>query len=124
MNRRNPEVFDVYRCVLATGELTQIAENPGNITGWLTDHEGRLRVAYETDGVNASLLYRPTEADAFKPLVTTNFKESFFPLMFGYDNRLLYVGSNLERDRIAIYTFDPDANKTLDLVFEHPEVDV
>ena len=124
MNRRNPEVFDVYRCELATGELTQIAENPGNITGWLTDHDGRLRVAYETDGVNSSLLYRPTEKDEFKTLVTTNFKDSFFPLMFGYDNKLLYVASNLGRDKIAVYTFDPDANKTRDLVFEHPDVDV
>lgn len=124
MNRRNPEVFDVYRCELATGELTQIAENPGNITGWLTDHDGRLRVAYETDGVNSSLLYRPTEKDAFKTLVTTNFKDSFLPLMFGYDNKLLYVASNLGRDKIAVYTFDPDANKTRDLVFEHPDVDV
>lgn len=124
MNRRNPEVFDVYRCELDTGELTQIAENPGNITGWLTDHDGRLRVAYETDGVNSSLLYRPTEKDEFKTLVTTNFKDSFFPLMFGYDNKLLYVASNLGRDKIAVYTFDPDANKTRDLVFEHPDVDV
>ena len=124
MNRRNPEVFDVYRCELATGELTQIAENPGNITGWLTDHDGRLRVAYETDGVNSSLLYRPTEKDEFKTLVTTNFKDSFLPLMFDYDNKLLYVASNLGRDKIAVYTFDPDANKTRDLVFEHPDVDV
>ena len=124
MNRRNPEVFDVYRCELATGELTQIAENPGNITGWLTDHDGRLRVAYETDGVNSSLLYRPTEKDEFKTLVTTNFKDSFFPLMFSYDNKLLFVASNLGRDKIAVYTFDPDANKTRDLVFEHPDVDV
>ena len=124
MNRRNPEVFDVYRCELATGELTQIAENPGNITGWLTDHDGRLRVAYETDGVNSSLLYRPTEKDEFKTLVTTNFKDSFLPLMFSYDNKLLYVASNLGRDKIAVYTFDPDANKTRDLVFEHPDVDV
>ena len=124
MNRRNPEVFDVYRCELATGELTQIAENPGNITGWLTDHDGRLRVAYETDGVNSSLLYRPTEKDEFKTLVTTNFKDSFLPLMFSYDNKLLYVASNLGRDKIAVYTFDHDANKTRDLVFEHPDVDV
>ena len=113
MNRRNPEVFDVYRCELATGELTQIAENPGNITGWLTDHD-----------VNSSLLYRPTEKDEFKTLVTTNFKDSFLPLMFSYDNKLLYVASNLGRDKIAVYTFDPDANKTRDLVFEHPDVDV
>ena len=44
--------------------------------------------------------------------------------MFSYDNKLLYVASNLGRDKIAVYTFDPDANKTQDLVFEHPDVDV
>ncbi|MDR1731805.1 MAG: S9 family peptidase [Synergistaceae bacterium] len=124
MNKNNPEVFDVYRCDMDTGELTQVAENPGNITGWMTDHEGRLRGACETDGVNQSLLYRATEDEPFKKLMTTSFKDDFAPLMFSYDNRLLYVASNLNRDRTAIYTFDPEANKTLDLVYEHPEVDV
>ena len=28
-NKRNPEVFDVYRANIHTGELTQVAENPG-----------------------------------------------------------------------------------------------
>ena len=124
MNRNNPEVFDVYRCDLLTGELTLIAENPGNITGWMTDHDGRLRVAYETDGVNQSLLYRATESEPFRKLITTSFKDNFAPLKFSYDNRLIYVASNLGRDKTAIYTFDPDANKVLDLVYEHPEVDV
>ena len=124
MNRNNPEVFDVYRCDLDSGELTLIAENPGNITGWMTDHEGRLRGAYETDGVNQSLLYRATEEEPFKKLMTTSFKDEFAPLMFSYDNRLMYVASNLDRDKTAIYAFDPDANKTLDLIYEHPEVDV
>ncbi|MBR1672697.1 MAG: S9 family peptidase [Fretibacterium sp.] len=124
LNRRDPEVFDVFRCDIATGELTQVAENPGNITGWMTDHDGRLRAAYATDGVNASLLYRTTEEEDFRVLITTNFRETFVPLIFAYDNRLLYVESNLSRDKTAVYTFDPEANKTLDLVFEHPEVDV
>ncbi|MDR1377537.1 MAG: S9 family peptidase [Synergistaceae bacterium] len=124
MNKDNPKVFDVYRCDLDTGELTQIAQNPGNITGWMTDHEGKLRVAYTTDGVNQSLLYRATEEESFKTLITTNFKNDFSPLMFSYDNRLLYVASNLDRDKTAIYTFDPDKNETLDLIYEHPEVDV
>ena len=124
MNKRNPEVFDVYRCCLDTGEITLIAENPGNITGWMTDHDGRLRIAIETDGVNRSFLYRATEDEPFSTLVTTSFRDRFSPLMFCYDNRLLYVASNLGRDKIAIYTFDPAANEVLDLVFEHPEVDV
>jgi len=124
MNKRNPEVFDVYRIDLETGELTLIAENPGNITGWMTDHDGRLRIAVQTDGVNRSLLYRADEDEPFKTLLTTSFRNAFWPLMFSFDNRLLYVASNLDRDRMAIHTFDPDANEVLDLVFEHEKVDV
>ncbi len=124
MNRINPEVFDVYRCNIDTGELELIAKNPGNITGWMTDHDGKLRVAFETDGVNMSFLYRTTEAEPFRKLLTTSFKETFSPALFSYDNKLMYVVSNLSRDKDAIYTFDPEENKTLDLIFEHPEVDV
>ncbi len=123
MNQRNAEVFDVYRCNIETGELELIAENPGNITGWMTDHDGKLRAAYETDGVNGSFLYRSNEGEKFRTLITTNFKETFSPVLFAYDNKLMYVVSNLSRDKAAIYTFDPEENKTLDMIFEHDEVD-
>ena len=122
MNQRDPEVFDVYRCDLDSGELTKLAENPGSVVGWMTDHEGRLRVAVETDGVNTNLLYRTSEDQEFRKLLTTSFKDSFDPILFSYDNRLLYVASNLSRDKEAIYTFDPEANKLLDLVYENNEV--
>ncbi len=124
MNKNNPEVFDVYRCELSTGELTLIASNPGNIVGWMTDHDGKLRAAFMTDGVNESFLYRQTESEDFKILMTTDFRDTFSPLMFDYDNKYMYVGSNLSRDKVAIYKFDPDENKILDLVFENDEVDV
>ncbi|MBQ9419328.1 MAG: S9 family peptidase [Synergistaceae bacterium] len=124
MNKRNPEVFDVYRCDINTGELTLIAENPGSIIGWLTDHDGKLRAAVDTDGVNTSFLYRTTEDEPFRTIITTNFKETFEPAMFAYDNKMMYIESNLSGDKTALYTFDPEANKVLDLVFEHDEVDV
>lgn len=123
MNRDNLEVFDVYRCDIETGELELVAKNPGNITGWMTDHDGKLRIGYTSDGVNASFLYRTNESENFRILKTTNFKETFSPILFAYDNKLLYIISNLSRDKEAIYTFDPESNKVLDLVFEHDEVD-
>ena len=62
LNKRNPQVFDPYRLNLNNGELTQLAENPGNIQGWMTDHNGKLRVALAiVDGVNTQILYRETE---------------------------------------------------------------
>jgi dipeptidyl aminopeptidase/acylaminoacyl peptidase len=123
-NNRDKKIFDVYRVDVTSGESVLIAENPGNITGWLTDHDGRLRVAVTTDGVNTSLLYREREADKFAPLLTTNFKESVRPLLFTPDNKQLYVYSNRGRDKAAIRTLDPATAKEGEVLFEHPDYDV
>jgi dipeptidyl aminopeptidase/acylaminoacyl peptidase len=123
-NKRDAKVFDVFRTNVATGEEKLIAQNPGNITGWMTDHDGKLRIAITTDGVNTTLMYRAKEEDAFKPILTTNFKEGVQPLMFTFDNQRLYVSSNRGRDKAAIFEFDPVTAKEGKLLFEHPEVDV
>ncbi len=124
LNRRNPEIFDVYKLDLKTKELKMIAENPGQITRWVTDHDGRIRVAVTTDGVNSSLLYRADEAQPFQTVITTNFKEEISPLFFTFDNKQLYVSSNINRDKAAIVLIDPATAKEQQLLFEHPEVDV
>ncbi len=124
LNRRDPRVFDVYRINIRTGAMELSAENPGNVSGWLTDNDGRLRVAVTTDGVQSSLLYRVTEKDPFRTVVTTDFKNSLDPLFFSFDNRHLYVASNIGRDKAAVYLYDVQDGKFLDLIYEHPEVDV
>ncbi len=122
-NQRDKKVFDVYRVNTATGASALVAQNPGDITGWLTDHAGRLRVATTSDGVNTSLLYRASEKDTFTTLLTTSFRESVDPIFFTFDNKQLYVSSNRGRDRKAIMVFDPASAKEGEVVFEHPEVD-
>jgi dipeptidyl aminopeptidase/acylaminoacyl peptidase len=123
-NRRDPKVFDVYRIDVATGEEQLVARNPGDITGWLTDHAGRLRVAVSTDGVNTSLLYRDREEDPFRTLLTTSFRETVAPLLFTFDNKNLYVASNRGRDKTAIFTFDVAAGKEGELLYARDDVDV
>jgi dipeptidyl aminopeptidase/acylaminoacyl peptidase len=124
MNKRNPEIFDVYRVDLNTKALTLIAENPGNVTGWVTDHAGRIRLAITTDGVNTSILHRPDESAAFEAVITTNFKQQITPLFFDFDNKLLFAASNINRDRAVIVRLDPATAKEESVIFEHPEVDV
>lgn len=124
LNQRNPQVFDPFRLNVLTGEMTQLAENPGNIVGWMTDHDGKLRVAYATDGVNQTLLYRETEQEEFKPVLTTSFKETMSPALFTFDNKMLYSVSNLGRDKTALVTFDPVAGKEIEVLFETDEADV
>ena len=124
MNKRDARVFDVYRININTGQMEMIAQNPGNITGWITDHDGKLRLAQTTDGVNTSVLYRDTEKDDFQNLITTSFKNTFLPIFFTFDNKNLYVVSNIGRDKEAIYEYDIQNKKNIRLIYEHPEVDV
>jgi dipeptidyl aminopeptidase/acylaminoacyl peptidase len=124
MNKRNPRLFDVYRININSGKMNMIAQNPGNIVGWQTDHDGNLRIAVTSDGVNQSVLYRDTEKDKFQTLITTNFKETMSPLFFTFDNKNLYVASNIGRDKTAIYEYDIKNKKHATLLYEHPEVDI
>lgn len=125
LNRRNPEVFDPYRLNYRTGELTQLAENPGNWQGWMTDHEGRLRsVTAIVDGVNTQLLYRETEDQDFRPVLTTNFKESVSFLEFTPDDKLVYAATNLGRDKVALVLMDPANCEELELLYENPKYDL
>jgi len=124
LNKRKAEVFDAYRLNVKTGELKMVAENPGNITGWITDHKGAIRVAQSTDGVTSSLLYRANEKSPFKTVLTTNFKDSVTALFFTFDNKRLYAASNLGRDKVAIVEMDPATGKELKVVYQRDDVDV
>ena len=124
LNKRNPQIHDPYRININDGKMTMIAENPGNISGWMTDHDGKLRIAITSDGVNTSILHRHSETEGFKSILTTDFKVSVSPLFFTFDNKNLYVSSNRNRDKAGIFEFDINKGKEGKLLFEHNEVDV
>lgn len=125
LNKRDPTVFDPYRLDVETGELTMLAENPGTIQGWMTDHDGKLRLAIAIeDGVNNSILYRDTENEEFRNILTTNFKESVSPAFFSFDNKLLYAISNLGRDKTAVVIFDPNTRKETEMLYENEDYDI
>ena len=123
-NQRDKKVFDVYRLNIQTGGLDLIARNPGNILRWLTDHDGKLRVAVEIDGTKRSILYRDTESEAFKPIQSADFRVHMHPLFFTFDNKQLYVLSYINRDKLALVIFDPVSQQEKELIYEHPDYDI
>lgn len=124
MNKRNAVFFDVYKLNTLNGNLELVEENPGNITQWFTDHNGQIRLASTTDGVNTSLLYRNEGKNNFETILTTNFKEGIAPLFFDFDNKQIFALSNLGRDKMAIVKFDPATAKETEILFAHDEVDI
>ena len=77
-----------------------------------------------SDGVNTSILYRETEQDTFKTILTTNFKEDFSPLLFTFDNKQIYASSNLGRDKSVIVKYDLANAKEVEVLYQDPEYDV
>ncbi len=124
LNKRNPEVFDAFRLNVATGEMKMVAQNPGKVDRWITDHAGVIRAATQTDGVNTSLLTRLDEKAPFKEVLKTNFRESVSPQFYTFDNKSIYATSNIGRDKAAVVTLDPSNGKELEKIYENPEVDV
>ncbi|PKD78563.1 S9 family peptidase, partial [Escherichia coli] len=106
-NQRDPQVFDVYRVNVHTGAGVLVAQNPGNIVGWQTDHAGKVRAAVTSDGLNTTLLYRDNEASAFRPLFTTDYRTSVCPAFFTFDDKKFYALSNRGRDKLALVVIDP-----------------
>ena len=123
-NKRDPQFFDVYRINVKTGASQLVAQNPGTITGWITDHAGQVRIATTTDGVNNSILYRSSEKDDFTTILTTDFRTTVAPLFFTFDNNALYVLSNLGRDKTSLVILDPNTATESQPLFEHPDVDL
>ncbi len=130
MNKNNPQLFEPYRLNINTGKLIQLAknENPAEpIDDWMTDHEGKLRIASKVvNGTNTTLLYRDNESEEFRAVLTTDFRESIQPLFFDFDNgSVVFASSNLNRDKSVITKFDMASGKEITpIIFEHPEVDV
>lgn len=124
-NQRNPEIFDPYRLNLKTGEMTMLAENPGNIQAWMTDHDGKLRIAYSiVDGVNQEMLYRDSEDEDFRPVIRTSFKEDVSAIVFTADNKNVYAITNLGRDKSALVLMNPATAEELEEIFTNDHYDI
>ncbi len=126
MNKRNPQVFDPYLVNVETGEMKSLYDNSkDNFESWTTDHNGVIRMATKTDGVNTTTYYRASEKEPFAEYMTVGFKDSWAPLFFTFDNANLYVSTNLNgRDKTAIAEWDLAAKKETKELFKNAEYDV
>ena len=123
-NKRDPKVFDLFRVDVHSGESTLIAENPGDVVGWQTDHQGNVRIAATSEGLNSLLKYRSGATGEFKTIVTTDYKSEVQPLFFTFDDKKFYALSNRGRDKKALVIIDPAKPDAEEVVYQHPEVDL
>ena len=123
-NQRNPTVFDVYRININNGKSERIIKNPGNITGWITDHNGIVRLAISTDGLKTTLFYRENEKTPPRIILQNSFKTVVRPLFFDTDNTKFYAISNRGRDKLALVLINPTSPDEENVIYETDNVDL
>jgi len=125
MNRDNPQLHDVYRLDLPTGELVKVIENPG-YAGWLADEELAVRgtLAPLPDG-GFDLLVRDSADGDWRTLVTITADDAPASdvLSFSGDGRSLLAISSAGTDTGRLCRIDL-ASGEIDVLLEDPEADV
>ena len=94
LNKENPQLHDVYHLDLVTGELALVAQNPGNIAGWVTDAHFKVRGAWAAaPNGGFSLLVRETEQAEWQDLGNWDEDNTLNsnPLSFSKDGRYIYL---------------------------------
>ncbi|MFF2177974.1 prolyl oligopeptidase family serine peptidase [Lysinibacillus sp. NPDC058147] len=122
MNKEDAKVFDVYKLNLKTGKTTHVAKNPGNITSWIADRDGNVRMAVASDGVVGTVLYRDSEKDEFKPFIEMEEGDEVTPLGFTKDNKHILAKSNKGRDKVEVVKYDLEGKE--EVIMSNSEVDV
>ncbi|MDD1505375.1 S9 family peptidase, partial [Lysinibacillus sp. CNPSo 3705] len=122
MNKEDAKAFDVYKLNVKTGETKHVAKNPGNISSWLADHDGNVRLAVTSDGVEGTILYRDSEKDEFKPFIEMKAGDEVMPLAFSKDNKHIFATSNKGRDKVEVVKYDLEGKE--EVIMSNSEVDV
>ena len=128
-NDRSADSFDIYRLNINTGRKSLVTfDSPGLVQQWSIDGEGIPRAAVRTDpetGVS-QLMYRSAEGQPYRELRRWNeeVKDVVIPIGFRRASKLLTVASNIGRDTMAFFDFDPESNTLGALIFGDDKYDV
>ena len=125
LNKDNPQLHDVYRLDLTTGELTKEVDNPGFV-GWLADSQLVVRagVAPQPDG-SLILMVRDSAGEDWRALLTIAAEDALTstPVAFSEDGASLLAVSSVGTNTGRLVRIDL-ATGAAEVLAEDPDSDV
>ncbi|TQK28719.1 S9 family peptidase [Arthrobacter sp. SLBN-53] len=125
-NARNPELVDAYELDIATGELTMIAENPGNAIGWVTGPNGDLFTNTLTADGDVEISRWDPDTRTLRPIKLYDGRDyplGIHPIAPTPDGTGIWLGSYAGGDRMRLMRLDV-ATGTETEVDSHPRFDL
>ena len=123
LNDRDPQLHDVYRVNLASGERTLVQKNEGFV-GFSIDGDYRVRLATRFTPDGGAEILRAT-AEGFQPFATVPPADSLTTQPIGFDKtgETLYLLDSRDRDTSALTRVELASGRS-ETVFVDPKADV
>lgn len=121
-NQRDHTVFDLFRVNVNTREQTLIAENPGNVTQWLSSPQGKWigRIVKHTNAF--ALDIGQSDGTGFKPIYQWASSDSVQVVSIADQGDRIYLLSNKGRDRQALVELSASGEEKV--IYFDPVVDI
>ncbi|ANY08857.1 peptidase [Pseudonocardia sp. HH130630-07] len=132
LNARRPDLIDLHEIDLATGRVTLLAENPGDVLNWIVASQGRMFVfTMEDDGDHVLSAW---DGGIGAPIARFSGRDHLFGIAPGVlttDGNGLLIGSARGSDRTRLVRVDlttgeqtgVDSHPVYDLDTPRPEAD-
>lgn len=132
---RTRDSVDAYRYNTLTGAAKLLTfDSPGQVTRWVVDRNLVPRIAVRledrTDPTKprvSTLWHRAGEGKPYEQIGVASSSDvpgGITPLAFDYDNKTLYVSSNVGLDKRAIFKYDIEGKKLGEKLVAHPLIDL
>jgi len=126
MNREDPRLHDVYSLNVTTGDLTMVAKNPGNVAGWVTDYDLKVRgaIAATPEG-GFDLLARASESDPWQKVLSWGPEDNLnsAPVSFSKDGKSIYLLDSRDANAGRLVKLDLATGAT-EVIAQDPTYDV
>jgi dipeptidyl aminopeptidase/acylaminoacyl peptidase len=125
-NARNGELFDAYELDIATGELTLLAENPGNVVTWIAGPGGHLFTNTLTTDGDVEISQWDSDTTSMRTIKVYDGRDyplGIHPIVPTPDGTGLWLGSYDGSERLRPVRLDV-ATGTETVVDSHPDFDL
>lgn len=124
VNNREPTLLDLHELDIVTGELTLIAENPGQVNNWLNNDKGDVLATSLTPEGHLEL--SRWDGESLSHVATfdgSDYPVGIDPMVITPDGTGVWMGSNRDTDRTRLVHVDLTTGEETE-VDSHPEFDV
>lgn len=124
LNDRVPQLHDLYRVNIDTGESTLVLENEGFL-GFVTDDDFNVRFAMRLTPDGGNQILKATEEGGWEPFMEIPMEDilSTSPVWFDKTGKTLYMIDSRSRDTSALFALDLETGEQT-LIAEDPKADL